>query len=447
MLTGIPLLLIILLAVALIVVASSVLKLHPFLALLLVSILTGVMVGIPLRQVLEAVNQGFGGLMSSIGMVVVLGSLIGVVLEKSGATLQIAQGIISLFGKKQPILAISVIGAVVGIPIFCDSGFIILSGLTRPLARQTKASFAGISLGLAGGLYTTHTLLPPHPGPLAVTASFNLTQHLGTVILLGLLLAIPTTLIVFLLASWLGKRISIELAEESTTNALTERLPALWHSLLPIVVPIGLLALASFADIFGITGNWKEAVLFAGSPVIALLTGLFLALSLVKPWNKTLLTDWLGTGVQQAGTILILTGAGGSFGNILRKTPIADMVSQWITETQTSGLVFLLVAFAIGALLKTAQGSTTSAMIITSSILAPLLVSVGFQTPVQLTLLLSAIGAGGMTVSHANDSYFWVISQFSGFTLRDGYRGVTLMTLFQGVSVLVFTLLAYVVIV
>lgn len=444
MLTGISLLLVILLAVVLIVVTSSVFKLHPFLALLLVSLLTGLVVGVPFKQILEAINQGFGGLMSNIGMVVVLGSMIGVVLEKSGATLQIAQGIISLFGKRQPILAISVIGAVVGIPIFCDSGFIILSGLTRPLARQTKASFAGISLGLAGGLYTTHTLLPPHPGPLAVTASFDLTQHLGTVILIGLLLSIPTTLIVFLLASRLGNRILIELPNESTSPVQVERLPTLWKSLLPIIVPIGLLALASFSDIFEISGSIKEAVLFVGSPVIALLTGLFLALSLVRPWNKTLLTDWLGTGVQQAGTILILTGAGGSFGNILKKTPIADMVSQWITETQTSGLVFLLVAFAIGALLKTAQGSTTSAMIITSSILAPLLVSVGFQTPVQLTLLLSAIGAGAMIASHANDSYFWVISQFSGFTLRDGYRGITPLTFFQGIAVLVFTLIAYV---
>jgi len=171
--------------------------------------------------------------------------------------------------------------------------------------------------------------------------------------------------------------------------------------------------------------------------------GLGLALSLIKRWNQTVLTDWLGAGVVQAGSILILTGAGGSFGAVLKKTPIAELVSQWVLQSQTSGGVFLLIAFAIGALLKTAQGSTTSAMIITSSMLAPLLASVGFDTPLKLTLLLSAIGGGSMMVLHANDSYFWVISQFSGFSLRDGYRGITPMTFFQGLSVLVSTLVVY----
>ncbi len=443
MLTGIPLLLVILIAVAMIVASSSVFKLHPFLALVLVSVLTGLVVGVPFKQIVEAINQGFGGLMVNLGMVVVLGSMIGIVLEKSGATFQIAKAIISLFGTKQPILAMSVIGAVVGIPIFCDSGFIILSGLTRPLARQTKASFAGISLGLAGGLYTTHTLLPPHPGPLAVTAIFNLTEQLGTVILIGLLISVPTTVVVYLLASRLGRNLHLNIATEVQTEATTQSRPPVWRSLLPIVIPIGLLASASFADWVALPPRLKDGLLLAGSPVIALLIGLVLTLSLVKNWNKTVLTDWLGEGVKQAGTILILTGAGGSFGNVLKKTPIADLVNQWVLHTQTSGIVFLLVAFLIGALLKTAQGSTTSAMIIASSMLAPLLTSVGFSSPVQLALLLSAIGGGAMVASHANDSYFWVISQFSGFTLRDGYRSITPMTLFQGLAVLLFTLIIY----
>lgn len=255
MLTGVSLLLVILLAVVLIVLASSVFKIHPFLSLLLVTLLTGWVVGIPLKKIIEAVNQGFGGLLTGIGMVVVLGSMVGIVLEKSGATLQIAKAIMSVFGAKRPVLAISVIGAVVGIPIFCDSGFIILSGLTRPLARQTRAPLAGISLGLAGGLYTTHTLLPPHPGPLAVTASFNLADHLGTVILMGMLISVPTTIAVFLFASWVGKRIPLTVADDFSAGPEQSQLPPVWRCLLPIAVPILLLAMAPAADFLHFSEN------------------------------------------------------------------------------------------------------------------------------------------------------------------------------------------------
>ncbi|MCU0355090.1 MAG: GntP family permease [Cytophagales bacterium] len=445
MLTGTALLLVVFGAVVFIVLAASVWKIHPFLALLLAALLTGLIVGVPTSKIAEAVNQGFGNLMTHIGVVVVLGCMIGVLLEKTGATWQIAKAILAVFGKKRPVLGITVIGAVVGIPIFCDSGYVILSGLTRPLARESGKPFAGISLGLAGGLYTTHTLLPPHPGPLAAAGNFGLSGQLGTVILVGLLLSVPVTLVVFAAAARLGQRIRIVLPDENASAEAEKYLPPTWQSFLPIFVPIGLLALASFAnaDLLALPGSLKKTVHFLGSPVVALLLGLGLAFALIRRPDRPQFPAWLREAAEQAGIILILVGAGGAFGNLLKQTPITDMVSDWVTQSRPAGGWFLLVAFGIGCLLKTAQGSTTSAMIIGSSVLGPLLGAVGFDTPVELSLLLAALGGGAMTVSHANDAYFWVISQFSGFTLRDGYRGITPLTLVQGISVLVTVLAVY----
>jgi GntP family gluconate:H+ symporter len=441
MVTGLPLIFIITIAIGFIVIVCARFKWHPFLALLTAALFTGLAVGMPLKLIAKTANEGFGNMMTHIGLIVVLGALIGTVLEKSGATIRIADGIIRFFGKDRPILAITVIGAVVGIPIFCDSGFVILSGLTKPLSRESKRSYTAIVSGMAGGLYITHTLLPPHPGSLAGAANLGLGGHLGTVILTGLLISIPTTIICWLFASrFLNKTNTKEHDDEVEAISLSS-LPALWKSLLPIIIPLLLIALGSATELVKMPDRIKNGLLFFGSPVVALLCGLVFSLLLVKKGQAKIFNQWMIEAIRHAGPILVLVGAGGVFGNLLKNTPLAAMVQQWVSDGSFSRLVFLLMAYATGCLLKTAQGSTTSAIIVATSILSPIAVIAGYNEPFSLSLLLAATASGAMMVSHANDAYFWVIAQFSGLTIEETYRSFSLLSIVLSLSSMVFILL------
>lgn len=441
MVTGLPLLLIIAFAILFIVLACSIFRWHPFLALLVAALGTGIAVGLPLKDIAKTANNGFGQMMTHIGLVVIMGTLIGTVLEKTGATLRIADAIIGLFGKSRPIFAITIIGAVVGIPIFCDSGFIILNGLTKPLSKESNKSYTAIVSGLAGGLYITHSLLPPHPGALAGAANLGLGQHLGMVIMTGLLISVPTTIICWLFSSrFLARNGSPEI-DEAIPPGIAHQLPVLWKAVLPVAVPLLLIAAGSLADLVQMSPSLKSGLHFFGSPVIALLTGLVLSLLLLQGKSAAVFKQWMTEAIGHAGPILILVGAGGVFGNVLKGTPLAALVGNWVQSGTFSPLVFLLIAYAIGCLLKTAQGSTTSAIIIATSILAPIATIAGFKEPLQLSLLLSATAAGAMMVSHTNDAYFWVISQFSGLSMQDTYRSFSLLSIILSVSSIFFILL------
>lgn len=442
MLSGLPLLGTITGAIIFIVIACARFKWHPFLALLTAALLTAVVVGMPLADIAKTANDGFGNMMMHIGLVVILGTLIGTVLEKSGATLRIADAIIGFFGKDRPVLAITVIGAVVGIPIFCDSGFVILNGLTRPLSRESGKSYRAIVSGLAGGLYITHTLLPPHPGSIAGAANLGLGQHLGTVILTGLLISVPVTVICWLFASrFVNKMEDTGEAVEEITE-IPSQLPALWKSSLPVIVPVLLIAAGSIPGLIALPPGLKNILLFIGSPLLALLVGLILSLLLLPKKGAAVFNQWMMEAIRHAGPILILVGAGGVFGNVLKQTPLADMVQAWVSNGSFSPLLFLLIAYAIGTLLKTAQGSTTSTIIVATSILSPIAGIAGFTEPMSLSLLLSATAAGAMMISHTNDAYFWVIAQFSGLTMQQTYRSFSLLSVVLSVASLVFVMIA-----
>lgn len=436
MLSGIPLLLVIVAAVLLIVVATSRWNLHPFLALLLASLGVALAVGLPAEEALAAVNQGFGGLLAYIGIVVVLGSIIGVVLEKSGAAEQLAHAILKLTGPNRPVLAMTLIGGIVGVPVFCDSGFVILSRLNHSLARKARMPVTPLAMGLAGGLYTTHTLVPPTPGPIAAAGTLGVADHLGYVILLGLLVAIPVGMVILLMSKFLGTRVELspqEAEEESPTG------PGVFRAALPIMLPLLLITAGTLIDLLSIEGQGVTIMNFLGDPMIALLLGTLISFTLLPKWSQG--KDWIQKGVEAAGPILVLTGAGGIFGAVLKATPVEELLGSWLDGSNMSGTAALLIAWLIAAFLKSAQGSSTSALIITASMLAPLTLELGLDTPLELALLVLAIGGGAMTVSHANDSYFWVVSQFSGLKLGQAYRSYTLMTLAQGITVLAMVIL------
>ena len=439
MLTGIPLLLLIAAAIIFIVVMGSTFKINPFVVLLLAALLTGIFSGIPIGDIANAANEGFGNMMKKIGLVVILGTLIGAVLEKSGSILRIANFILQLFGEGRSVAAITVIGVVVGIPIFCDSGYIILSGLTQPLAKKSGQRHAAIVCGLASGLYITHTLLPPHPGSIAGAANLGLKEHLGTVIGIGLLMSIPLAIV----AWWFSSRIAakVETTEEETLETITTGDASLGRSFLPILVPLLLIAISSFSFFLEMPVAMRMTIDFLGHPVIALLIGFGLSLTTVASADRRAIQGWIKEGILHAGSILVIVGAGGVFGEVLKKTSIADLVTGFTSGSDGSVLFFLFIAWCMGVLLKTAQGSTTSAIIVVTSIIAPLAAAAGLDTPTELSLLLASIAGGTMMISHTNDAYFWVISQFSGMGMSSTYKTFSIATLFMSIAALITVLL------
>ncbi|MGE7185506.1 GntP family permease [Peribacillus sp. NPDC006672] len=439
--------------VFLIVFSTTKFKLHPFLSLLLGTLFVGFASGMPLNQIVENINGGFGGLMTSIGLVIVFGTIIGTILEKAGAALRMAEVVLRIVGPKKPQLAMSMIGFIVSIPVFCDSGFVILSSLRKALARRAKVAVASMSVALATGLYATHTLVPPTPGPIAAAGNIGADGYLGTVILIGLITAIPAALAGYIWSMKVATKIEVEDDRSHLDYDYDEivrsfgKMPSAFQSFLPIVLPIVLIGASSVLTLFGTKGGIAEFFVFLGQPVIALLVGVIAALTLLPKYDEETLTNWIGAALLDAAPILLITGAGGAFGTVIKNTGIADIIQSWDMGSIFSGSLFLLVPFLIAAGLKTAQGSSTASLVITSSLIAPMLPTLGIEGAVPLALVVMAVGAGAMTVSHVNDSFFWVVTQFSGMKVTDAYKAQTMATLIQGVVTIITTMILWIILV
>ena len=441
---------IILLGVLFVVLATAKLKLHPFLALILSSFFVGIASGMPLLDVVTNINTGFGSLMTSIGIVIVAGTMIGVILERSGAAYRMAEVVLRIVGPKRPQLAMSIIGYIVSIPVFCDSGFIILSSLQKSLAKRAKVTVASMGVALATGLYATHVLVPPTPGPIAAAGNIGATDYLGTVILVGLLVAIPATFVGYLWAVKVASKIEVPLDKEEALDYKEViksfgEMPSTFKSFFPIVLPIVLIGIGSIAALVGDPESTVNMTLrFIGSPVVALLLGVFAAFPLLPKLNEETLTGWIGDSLKDAAPILLITAAGGSFGTVIKETGVGDMLQEMDLGSLAQGSLFLLVPFLISAALKTAQGSSTTALVITSTLVAPMLVTAGIEGAFPLALVVMAIGAGAMTVSHVNDSFFWVVTQYSGMEVTQAYKAQTMATLLQGVTTIAVTMILWV---
>lgn len=431
------LVLLLLASIVFIVVSTTKLGLHPFLALLLAAFGFGLMSGMPPAEVVESINQGFGGILGYIGIVILAGSIIGTFLERSGGALRLAEAALRITGRQNVPAAMAAVGWTVSLPVFCDSGFVILSPLCKALARRSNTSLAGGAVALSLGLYATHTMVPPTPGPVA--AAGILGADLGRVILWGSLVSAIALVGGWLFATHYAARFDIPAYSQDDARAVDqasdEDAPSPTRSVMPILLPIALIVMGSIAKLpakpFG-EGTAANIVGFFGEPVVALLAGVALALSLPRGLDKRRFgTDgWIGHAVVAAATILVITGAGGAFGKVLQNSGIAGVVGEALAGT---GLGIWL-PFILAASIKTAQGSSTVAIITTSGLMAPLLDPLGLGSETARALTVIAIGAGSMVVSHANDSYFWVVTQFSNMDLKMGYRLQTLGTLVEGLT-------------
>jgi GntP family gluconate:H+ symporter len=388
--------LLLLLSILLIILLTTRLQVHAFLALLLSGILFGLFAGIPLADIVVAIEEGFGGTIGKIGVVIVAGTIIGTFLERSGGAYALAERILKVIGQKHVPLAMSIIGYIVSIPVFADSGFVILAPLNRALSRRAGITLAASAIALALGLMASHTMMPPTPGPIA--AAGILEADLGLVILVGLPVSILAMLLGWLWAVKVASRVDIDPAPDLTEQDLSERLaaaPPATKAFLPILVPIFLIVLKSIAEYpshpFG-TGVVVSLLSFVGAPIIALLLGVVIAITLPKKFEAKMLSvnGWAGDGLLAAAIIIMITGAGGAFGKVLQKSGIAEIIGSGMSGVNMG----LWLPFLVAAAIRAAQGSATVAIITTASVLAPLTGALGLDSALPL---MSTIASSGLS--------------------------------------------------
>ncbi len=418
-------------ALAFIIIGIVRWKIHPFFVLLLAAIGYGFITGMEVVEIISSVNTGFGSIMGKIGLIIFFGVAIGTILEKSGGAMVIATRMLKLIGEKSIHLAMMITGYLLSIPVFADSAFIIMNSLNKALSDKAKVSYAGTTAALALGLTATHVMVPPTPGPIA--AAGILDAELGSVIFWGLIVSMLSLVSCYFFATKIASKVQIPIKIESSSEVLHQ--PKLRLSLLCIIVPIVLIVLKSVFDYPQLelaSSPVYPAIAFFGEPVIALLIGVILSLLLPDKLDDKVYsaTGWLGDSLLIAAPIILITGAGGIFGAMLQNSGFADL----ITESFSGMSIGLFFPFLLAACLKTTQGSSTVALITTASIVAPMMPALGLEEPFMKTMTVLAIGAGSTVVSHANDSFFWVLTQLTGMDVKQGNQVQTLGTLILGVS-------------
>ena len=434
--TGIPLMIAFILAIIIMILAISKYNIHPFLSILTVSVIFGIIGGIPLVKtgkvlgIADVVSAGFAGTFNSIGIVIIMGALVGALLEKTGAALKMADCVVRLVGKNNTSLAVLIMGWIVSIPVFCDSGFVILNPIRKALVRRTHASGVATAVAMSMGLYITHCFIPPTSGPIAaantIYEGMQMDTNLILVIAMGACASILPMIAAYFYANYIGGKIKTK--EEKTMEAgeageMTEtyeelmksygELPSAFMSFAPIIVPILLMALSSAMNM---AGNKIPIVTFLGTPIIAISVGVLL------------------------GILLFASRPMEDKGKVIASTNMVAFIKANSTTLAGLGIFF---PFILSAILKTAQGSSTVAITTTAGIMAPLMTTLGLGTPILAAVTVIAIGAGAMTVSHANDSYFWVVTNFGDMEVQDGYRAQTFGTFVTGLAAMLNVYIIY----
>ena len=449
--SGIALIVCFVIAIILMILMISKFKVHPFLALMSISLVLAIVAGIDLSKIPAMIGVGFSGTFKSIGIVIIFGTIIGTVLEKTGAALKLADMVVKLVGQRRPELAMLIMGWVVGIPVFCDSGFVVLNSIREALYKKISASPVAMSVALSGGLYASHVFIPPTPGPIAAAGTLGLGGNLLLVIIMGTVVSVPVLVAVYFFSKSIAKSVTISDKEaDATITASYEELlkkfgtlPSGFLSLAPIIMPIIFMAVGSVIDVLAKQGMLDKAALlpkiflFLGNPIIALAIGVIFCVFLLAETKKMREFDHItNESLKIAGPILFITAAGGVLGNVITEAGFVNFIKENASTIKAVGIFF---PFIISAVLKTAQGSSTVAIITTASIMGAfsdgnsLMYILGFTSEISAALCVMAIASGAMCVSHANDSYFWVVTNFSKMTADQGYRTQTAMTFIMGV--------------
>ena len=423
------------LGVLVLVLCTVKFKIHPFFALIATTVTFAVVSGMNLEEMLGAFTSGMGGTMADIGLVIALGTVTGALLEKSGAAETMAKTILKITGKKHAALGLAITGYFVSIPVFCDSAFVLLSPIAKRISKDTKISMTTMAVALCMGLHATHMFVPPTPGPLAVAGILN--ADLGYVILFGALVSIPVMLVGYFGAVFMGKKYDY-LPENVADVPENQKLPSPLMAFLPILTPILLMLLKTIGQMCGLQGVLMDIFAVLGTPAVALLVGLIIALvgyhqifpEDTKAWG---FDGVFADALKTAGQIILIVGAGGAFSGVLKASPLQSI----LTDTFSGLTIGILAPFIIGFIFRTCVGSATIAMVTAATMITPLMDVLGFASPMGRVIAMLACAAGGLMVFHGNDDFFWVTATTSEMDTSVAYKTIPIISVCQSIVALI----------
>lgn len=414
------------LGIALIVVLISVVKVHPFLSLLIGSLATAIMAGVPYTKSLDSFSTGVGSTVSGVGLLIALGGIIGMLLTRSGAADVIVDTIVHKASHNKLAWAMAMSAFVVGIPLFFEVGVVILIPIILLVARRTHMPVIALGIPALAGLSALHAFVPPHPGPLVAIDALH--ANLGLTLGVGLLIAVPAVIIAGpVMARWMVRMVPLSAREDEQINAedLPETRPTFLEAISVILLPVVLMLAASIIDILGMNqSSFGQCIAWIGSPLQALtITTIFamIIFAIRTKWSRSKLNSLVGMSFSSIASILLIVGAGGGFKQTLVDSGIGKVIATGIVQ---SNLNPLLAGWLVAVLIRLATGSATVATVTASGIVAPLATNLN---AVQLTLLVLAIGAGSIFLSHVNDAGFWLVKEYFGMTVGQTFKTWSLM--------------------
>ena len=413
-------------------------KIKPYLALLFISILSGLFLKIDFSETLNLTFVGFKNIIFSIGPIIIIGTILGKFLQETGATNKMVTTFISIFGLSKIPLTFNILGFIISIPVFCDAAFILMSSIIKEISKVSGRKMIILSVCLATGLYSAHVFVPPTPGPLAASALIG--ADVGLLLLLGLIIGTAVSLSGYIWMRVLLKKDFKLSSDNKASNRLNHEKKI--SAFLPIIIPIILISISTLLKYpsFNIIENQLTNFIgFIGKPEIALIVGLIISIGFIKRDDSKNISKWIGNSLENSLDILLITGAGGALGYIIRTSGVIESLG----IVNFNGIYGLVSVFFISALIKTVQGSSTVAIITTCALASPLIDQVGFIGEIEKVLLITSIGSGAMTVSHVNDSYFWVVTKYSNLEIKEVIKFFTTATLIQGLIGLLFSLICF----
>ncbi|GGN82065.1 sugar transporter [Streptomyces albiflavescens] len=438
------------LGIALLLILIIKARLQPFVALLAVSIAVGLAAGLSVTELfgtvqrstaVSVIESGMGGILGHVAIIIGLGTMLGAILEVSGGAEVLASRLLNLFGEKRAPLAMGLTGLIFGIPVFFDVGIFVLAPIVYAAAKRSGKSILLYCMPLLAGLSMTHAFLPPHPGPVAAAGLLHV--QLGWVILMGIVCGIPAVLAAWVYSAWIGKRIFVAVPQDMVEAAAEAKLavieeqraagveprekPVPLGTVLGIIgTPLVLILAATFSSIALDPSTGRSVIEFFGSPFVALTIALLLAyylLGIRRGWSRKSLETVSTSSLKPVGNILLVVGAGGIFGAVLKASGVAQALSDTFNDV---GLPVIVLSYLISVVLRVAQGSATVAIVTTAGIVAPLLAE-GHHSQAFVALVIMAISAGSIFASHVNDGGFWMVAKYFGISERDTLKSWTVL--------------------
>tara|TARA_B100002052_G_scaffold296877_1_gene326260 strand:- start:2075 stop:3382 length:1308 start_codon:yes stop_codon:yes gene_type:complete len=414
-------------------------KIKPFLTLLIASFLSGIFLKIDILETLYLISKGFFSIVLIIGPIIVIGTVLGKFLNETGISKKMVNTFISYFGIDNIPLSLNLIGLIISIPVFCDAAFILMSSIVKDLSRITKKNIILLSVCLATGLYSAHVFIPPTPGPIAASAIIN--ADIGLLFLIGIVVGIIVSISGYVWMKFLFKKeFKIKSVEIKSHDFTSDRSIV---SFLPVIVPILLISTSTIIKYPKLDINqlpFLKIFEIIGKPEIALLIGFIMTLIFLKKDEIQSTPQWIIKSLKNSFEILLITGAGGALGYIIRESGIIDNLNLNIA----TGLASIFSVFILATIIKTIQGSSTVAIVTTCAITAPILQSIGMTSELEKVILIISIGSGAMTISHVNDSYFWVVTKYSNIEMNDVLKYFSSATLIQGLTGLVLSIFIFI---